>query len=47
MRVTANGDGVSLWGDRNVLESEVVVAQRCERAKCHWIAQVKMVNFAM
>ena len=30
-----NGYGVSFWGDENVLESEVVVTQRCENTKCY------------
>ena len=32
--MTANGDRVSFWGDGNVLESELTIAQHCECTQC-------------
>ena len=38
-------DGVSFWGDENVLKLVVIVVQLCEYTKNHWTVQFKRINF--
>lgn len=46
MVVSANGYGVFLWSDENILDSVIVmVVQPCEYTKNYWIVHFKMVNF--
>lgn len=44
MRVTANRDRVSFWGDENVMKFVVMVAWLCEYTLNLWIVYFQWVN---
>lgn len=44
MEVTADGFGVSLWDDENVLKFVVMIVQLAEYTKNHWLVHLNSVS---